>query len=146
MASNIPMNRHRGFSLMELMIVVAILGIVAVFAIPSYTDYVQRAQRSDAQITLVRLAQQQERFHSINNTYATTLTQLVGSATLSSDEGFYSIALSNPSCTSGAYTGCFVVSATPQGTQAGDTDCTLLSINQSGIRSASGAAPTECWP
>ena len=143
MASNIQV---RGFTLMELMIVVAIVGIVSMFAIPSYQDYVQRAQRADGQITLVRLAQQQERYHSLNNTYANTLTQLVGTASLDSDEGFYSISLANPSCTSGSYVGCFTISATAQGNQASDTDCTILTINQSGVRAASGAAPTTCWP
>ncbi|GAI02651.1 unnamed protein product, partial [marine sediment metagenome] len=51
----------KGFTLIELMIVVAVIAILAAIAYPSYTRYVYRARRADGQDLLMRIAAAQER-------------------------------------------------------------------------------------
>jgi len=63
-------SRQRGFTLIEMMIVIAIVGILAAIAYPSYTDYVKRAHRSDIAGLLTETAQQLERFYSRNGQYS----------------------------------------------------------------------------
>ena len=54
---------EKGFTLVELMIVMSIIAILAAIAYPSYTDYVRKSRRADAQAALanVQLAQQKLR-------------------------------------------------------------------------------------
>lgn len=46
----------RGFTLIELMIVVAIIGVLAAIAYPSYTGYVQKANRADMMSEMQQIA------------------------------------------------------------------------------------------
>ncbi len=61
---------QKGFTLIELMIVVAIIGIIAAIAYPSYVEYTDRTRRTDAQGALTGLAGAMERYYASNNTYA----------------------------------------------------------------------------
>ncbi len=63
----------RGFSLIELMIVVAIIGIIAAVAYPSYVNSVTRSFRSEGQQWLQDFAQRNEQFFLDRRAYATAL-------------------------------------------------------------------------
>jgi prepilin-type N-terminal cleavage/methylation domain-containing protein len=62
-------SRTRGFTIIELMIVVAILGILAAVAIPSFRTYQWKAKRSEAYVNLGALANSQKAYHALHDTF-----------------------------------------------------------------------------
>lgn len=64
-------HNQRGFTLIEVMIVVAIVGILAAIAVPSYRDYILRGQIVDAHTALSAMRADMERHYQDNRTYAT---------------------------------------------------------------------------
>ena len=61
----------RGFTLVELMIVVAVIAILGAIAYPSYQEYARKGRRGEARAALLELRQQQERYMTQFNTYKT---------------------------------------------------------------------------
>lgn len=129
----------KGFSLLELMIVVAIVAILATMANASYREYVLKSRRAAAATCL------QERAHFMERYYTTTLTYLGAPNPAQCGpelNDFYTIAFSG---TPAAKT--FVLTATPT-TRQNDPKCGTLSLNAQGARAASGTAsstPADCW-
>lgn len=126
--------RSRGFTLMELMIVVAIVGILAAIAYPSYQDYIRRAARADAQGDMLELAQWMERQFTTGNTYVGLALPFAQSPR--TGVARYVIDL-NPAVTATTYR----IRAVPQGAQATDV-CGTMTINQLGVTTSAGA---DCW-
>lgn len=155
--------KNKGFTLIELMIVVAILGIIAAIAYPSYQDSVMRSQRADALTTLSRLASEQERFYTLSApaTYAADFKTLVDNSLaantveIDSDEELYTITLSNSGCSSTVGTqtvySCFSLTAQPAtgSTQQRDTECWNIVITETGKSSENKAGTVNpdgtCW-
>jgi type IV pilus assembly protein PilE len=73
---DLPMQKSRGFTLIEIMIVVVIIGILAVVAFPSFRQILIRSDRSDARNGLLELQLAQERFRTTNGSYASAIDNL----------------------------------------------------------------------
>jgi type IV pilus assembly protein PilE len=144
----------RGFTLIELMIVVAIIGILAAVAYPAYTQYVLRAARADARNVLLEAAQWMERNYTLTQSYAVAASngQPLTSASLAaagvglnvspkSGTTRYNVTFTaNP--TANAYT----LQAVPTGPQVADTACGTLTLTNLQVRGKSGTETVErCW-
>lgn len=69
---DLAMRNSRGFTLIEIMIVIAVIGILVVVAFPSFRQILIRSDRSDARNGLLELQLAQERFRTTNGSYAST--------------------------------------------------------------------------
>ncbi|MBC8997875.1 prepilin-type N-terminal cleavage/methylation domain-containing protein [Pseudomonas sp. N40(2020)] len=127
---------NRGFTLIEIMIVIAIIGIMLTIGIPSYTEYVKKGRRAEVVSLLSEQAQSLERFYTRNNLY----TGITG---LSAGNDFYTI---TPTITDQT----FLLTATRKSGTAMATDkCGDFTLTNTGVRSMSnattGLTTKDCW-
>jgi type IV pilus assembly protein PilE len=132
--------RARGFTLLELMVVVAIIGILVAFAVPAYRDSVRKTRRAVAETCLTEYAQYMERFYTTNLAYDQTRDGVAVPAPGPCTQGvgeFYTLGHAAGSPTASTYR----VQATPKGDQADDT-CGTLGLSNTGVRTP---ATPGCW-
>lgn len=129
----------RGFTLIEVMIVVAIVGILATIAYPSYRDYVMRGNIPEATSELAARQVQAEQFFQDNRTYEGATNPACAVTTTGKHFDFR--------CT--VQTGTrFTVVAAGKGAMTGFT----YAVNESGTKSTDAVptgwaqhSPNNCW-
>ena len=132
---------RRGFTLIELMVVLAVAAILSAVALPSYQGQVAKGRRADGKQALVELAQKLERFYTERGTFAGVGLGGGGLYPAVSSGGYYSLAIISQTVDG------FTLTATPRGNQAGDA-CAALGYNHLGDRSVGAGAtlsPDQCW-
>ena len=72
------MKDQKGFTLIELMIVIAIIGILAAIAIPQFSAYRKRSYNSAAQSDLRNATTAQEAYFVDEQTYASAVASITG--------------------------------------------------------------------
>ena len=119
----------RGFTLIEMMIVIVIVSVLLLVGLPAYRKQVIQGNRAEGTGALLRIMDRQERYYANNfpPTYASSLTGLgFSSTTLQTENGHYSIVVGN--CTGSTdLKSCVKLTATAQGRQTDDGDLTLNS-------------------
>ncbi len=156
---------RRGFTLIELMVVIAIAAIVAVIALPSYSAYVERGKRASARSALLDVAGFLDRSFATNGCYNRTTVadcQTQTGATLAlpaalafaPSDGRPSHALTvsfAASATGQAYTltatPCATAGTCPAGSDPFvDAKCGSLTLTHAGVRGVTGSGSVaECW-
>lgn len=134
--------RHRGFTLLELMITVVVVAILASIAMPSYLRHIQSSRREMAKAALIDAAQKMESYYALNFSYVSAAS---GTApTIFSDkvpkdgtERYYTLTISGATRTD------YKVIATPNDAQSSDI-CGNLSIRRDGTKAQTGSG-SGCW-
>jgi type IV pilus assembly protein PilE len=129
------LNKNRGFTIVEILVVVAIVAILAAVAFPSYQNHLRKTRRADAQSAMMDIANREQQYLLDARSYATGTSALtsLGVTLPSSVTTYYTVSIA-----AGAATPSFVITAAPQGPQAPDGNLTLDSEGNKTLNGATG--------
>ena len=138
------MAQQRGFTVIELLIVIAIISILAAVALPAYNDYVQRSKLVEAFTALSDFRVRMEQFYQDNRRYDNSVTLLCGAALPNSQ--YFTFACAPGAAPSQTYT----ITATGVANQ-GLTNF-IYTLNQNNVRATTklgtgwtGYPNAACW-
>ncbi len=137
--------KQKGFTLIELMVVVAVIAILGTIAVNSYRDSVVRANRAAAVGFVLEVANAQERYFLDNRSYAidsgstSAIEDTLGMAIPDEVADNYTLTVTDP-----AGSVQYLISAAPKGAQASsDSACGTLTLNNQGAKTDAGG--DRCW-
>lgn len=159
------MEKNRGFTLIELMVVAAVIAILAIIAIPSYLSYIRQSRRSAAEAALQQVGLREERFRADCTNYCDGSTATSGCptcnwATLGGDPSGtyygYQVTVTAPvaaTSIANAIPALYTATATAKGGQTKDTSqgtsCSSLTYglawNSTTSTLETSKTPAVCW-
>ena len=146
------MSRARGFTLVEVMVVLLIMSLLASLAWPSYAGYITKTRRMEGKVALVTAMLRQEQHHAIAHTYVAfsreapveSLRWWSGNAAASS-----AYELDAEACPDQDLRDCVQLRARPGTAHVDvrflDAECGVLTLRSTGEQGASGQS-ARCWP
>jgi type IV pilus assembly protein PilE len=140
------MNTHKkGFTLIELVVVLGVMAILVTLALPSFQDALRKSRRSDAMDTIMNIHLAQERWRANHTTYGEN-ADLGFDAPQLSPKGHFSVVADTPALPAAQATN-YTITATAQGDQANDYCGDFILTNTAGVitRTNSTVNADLCW-
>lgn len=139
------MRNHRGFTLIELMIVLAIVAILAAIAVPAYNNQVRKAQRAEARSALQQITLLQEKFRADNPTYGAAADLGIANPA-PSENGLWNITVTLQALPAPAGSAGYTLTAAKVGGLSDSTCGASMTITvDNTVNPATSKAPAACW-
>jgi type IV pilus assembly protein PilE len=143
----------KGYSVVELMVVVLVLSILAGLAYPSYQSTIRKTRRQEAISAMMVVAQEMERYHTIYNAYVDITVAAPPRPKLyavpASVSEYYTFSISSSIAAPTAFAGTsqqYQIRIEAKGAQLKDNaECRLLTYDSTQKKGPTAAAVNACW-
>lgn len=146
------MSKIRGFTLIELMVVVLVVAVLAKIALPMYIEQLRKGKRTEAMRALAELQLRQEAFRSNATTYGNLtgadvangniLGSVAAVTAYNASLKYYTVTVSGNTATA------YVITGTRKGDMASDPNCGNFTMTYSAGTSTRGVSSGDvdyCW-